>query len=221
MQIQTQNYPYNHKPLKTDKAPISFASNIYIIPKDKFIKLYCSKNAQTAEMGELPVTGKTVGTYGLSCCVGGNVTNGSEAIAFHHGVGSKFHKDSLSNFIENSKNIVRGFLTGGYEDKTDPATLSKYFENLFKNNKIDYSIIANRIGGHDSWSETLTTMFFHSTEDDSYHMTTSGDIKTPEELVESFDIIHISDNDTLFLDEKKVDSHKLNTLIEARKSSQK
>lgn len=191
---------------------ISFGSNIKVVSR---IESRVSHGGKFAMQDTPPVNGSLVGTCGLACCIGGNVTNAVDSMAFHYANAIEPFTKWVDEGIKKLGTGLRGLLTGGYHETTPT---SAGFEQLFKNKSVDFSIIANRIGGFESTAADVETAFLYSLKDDTYYVATSpnGDVKTPEELVELFDVIHISDNDKLFLGNKEVSPSELKKALANR-----
>lgn len=200
---------------------VSFGSDIKIIPISKFRKDFINSNEFIdALQDNPPVIGNKVKTSGLACCIGGALKNDETASAFH------FHwYNFYINMVNKTMNSMKktkfkGFLTGGYEEKKYyPETTSSSFQRFFQCRGIDFSIIADRIGGWDTLSKV--THFSYSKDDDIYNLGVEDvnkviSIETPEDLVKTFKIIYLSDNDRLFLDNTEVHRIELKKALKYR-----
>lgn len=191
--------------------------SIKIFSNADFLKGYNSGKVAKARMGGPLVTGKVVGTDGLATCIGGSLRNENEASAFHHPeIRYSFEQDIIKKVTE-LRDKLSGFFTGGYEEFLS----SKAYENLFRRCKVDFSIIADRIGGFADSKSNLTTNFYHSIDDENTcYLAVSPEkaIETPEDLVRTFRKIYISDNHELFLGNTKVSKAELQKALEWRDS---
>ncbi len=188
---------------------VSFGSNINVLPYDKFMmKYFYTPGIKVAEGDEIPVIDKFVGTYGLSCCVGGCVNNSEKALAFHYSSAI----DGVSPYIESLGKGLRGLVAGG-DDET-PSIVS-FFVDIFKKNNIDFSVIAEDLEVYKGDKTGAVTNFVYSKIDDTYNLGIRT-VETLQDLFKTMKTILISDNDRLFFDSKEVTKSELQKALESR-----
>lgn len=188
---------------------VTFGSNINVLPYNKFMmKYFDATGIKVAESDAPPIIDKFVGTYGLSCCVGGCVNNSEKAMAFHYSSAI----DGVSPYIESLGTGLRGLVTGG-DDET--PSIVGFFVDVFKKNNIDFSVIAEDLEVYKGDEAGAITNFVYSKIDDTYNLGIRT-VETLQDLFKTMKTIHISDNDRLLFDDTEISKAELQKALEFR-----